>query len=161
MQDKALLYSETIARITALLAQETHVISAMATVVCELHHSFHYFHWTGFYLVDGPEILTVGPYQGGHGCLKIPFSKGVCGACARKGESQIVGDVDSIADHIACSPTTKSEIVVPVFSKQGRLVAVLDIDSDNPDAFDDTDRSFLESMCLDLKKFNWSLVSRN
>jgi GAF domain-containing protein len=90
-------------------------------------------------------VLKIGPYQGGHGCLTIPFSRGVCGACARAEASIIVPDVDAFPDHIACSSSTRSELVAPVFSR-GRLIGVLDLDSDYPDAFTETDRSAIESL---------------
>ena len=113
----------------------------MATVACELHHCDDRFDWTGFYRVVAPELMKIGPYQGGHGCLVIPFSRGVCGAAARSGEVQLVADVDAFPDHIACASSTRSELVIPVTDKEGALIAVLDIDSDQPDAFtqDDAD----------------------
>jgi L-methionine (R)-S-oxide reductase len=118
----------------------------MATVCCELHHAFEHFHWTGFYRHVGDELLVIGPYQGGHGCLRIPFSAGVCGAAARERRTQRVADVDAFPGHIACASTTRSEIVVPVLTPDGRVVAVLDVDSDLPDAFDATDQAALETL---------------
>lgn len=107
-------YARVRASIDALLEDETDWVSAMSTVVCELHHAFGYFHWTGFYRTIAPELLAVGPYQGGHGCLRIPFAKGVCGAAARTRETQLVPDVEAFPGHIACSSSTRSEIVVPL-----------------------------------------------
>ncbi|MBC8067906.1 MAG: GAF domain-containing protein [Deltaproteobacteria bacterium] len=138
------------AELTALLAGEDDWVSAMATVACELHHAFAYFHWTGFYRVIAPRLLAVGPYQGGHGCLRIPFERGVCGAAARTRETQLVPDVLAVADHIACSSSTRSELVVPVLASSGEVIAVLDIDSDVPAAFTDADRRALESLCAEL-----------
>ena len=115
----------------------------MATLACELHHSDDRFDWTGFYRVVAPELLKIGPYQGGHGCLTIPFSRGVCGATARTGEVQIVPDVEAFPGHIACSSSTRSEIVLPVFDDAKQLIAVLDIDSDRPDAFTSADAAGL------------------
>jgi GAF domain-containing protein len=89
--------------------------------------------------VTEPETLKIGPYQGGHGCLVIPFDKGVCGAAARMGDTQIVADVEAFPGHIACSSSTRSEIVLPVHDGAGRLIAVLDIDSDQPRAFTQED----------------------
>jgi len=129
----------------SLCEGEDDPISLMATVTCELHNHFDHFHWTGFYRVVGPELLKIGPYQGGHGCLVIPFARGVCGAAARTGETQLVADVDAFPGHIACASSTRSEVVVPVYSS-GRLIAVFDVDSDNPDAFDTDDRDALESI---------------
>jgi GAF domain-containing protein len=129
--------------ILALTEGETDGIALMATVVCELHHADDRFDWTGFYRVTGPEMLRIGPYQGGHGCLVIPFSRGVCGAAARTGEVQIVDDVDAFPGHIACASSTRSEIVLPVWNGAGDLIAVLDIDSDRPAAFDEADAAGL------------------
>lgn len=143
-------YEEVTSRISALLAGETDWIAAMATVACELHHSFPYFHWTGFYRAVSDDLLIIGPYQGGHGCLSISFDRGVCGAAARTRRTQLVPDVEAFPGHIACSSTTRSEIVVPVITPGGRLLAVLDVDSDDEAAFDETDQHFLESLCARL-----------
>lgn len=127
---------DSIARtIAALTEGETDEVALMATVVCELHHADDRFDWTGFYRVTGPELMKIGPYQGGHGCLVIPFGRGVCGAAARSGEVQLVDDVEAFSGHIACSSSTRSEIVLPVRDASGALLGVLDIDSDQPAAF--------------------------
>ncbi|MBL3562314.1 GAF domain-containing protein [Rhodovulum sulfidophilum] len=128
--------SQTLA---ALTEGETDPVATMATMACELHHADDRFDWTGFYRNVGAEMLKIGPYQGGHGCLTIPFSRGVCGAAARSGEVQIVEDVLAFPGHIACSSTTRSEIVLPVHDGTGALLGVLDIDSDRAAAFDATD----------------------
>jgi GAF domain-containing protein len=143
-------YREVRGRIDALLEGEIDWVSAMATVTCELHHAMPHFHWTGFYRVIAPGMLAVGPYQGGHGCLRISFDRGVCGAAARTGRTQLVPDVGAFPGHIACSSTTRSEIVVPVTAAGGEVVAVLDVDSDWPDAFGAADRGALEALCADL-----------
>ena len=132
-------YDDLAKTIGALTEGEDDVISLMATVACEVHHSDDRFDWTGFYRVTGPEILKIGPYQGGHGCLVIPFSRGVCGAAARTGEVQLVPDVDAFPGHIACASSTRSELVLPVYHGDGTLLGVFDIDSDQPDAFDQND----------------------
>lgn len=132
-------YDALAARIAALTEGERDEIALMATVVCEVHHADARFDWTGFYRVTEPELLKIGPYQGGHGCLVIPFSRGVCGAAARTGEVQLVPDVEAVADHIACSSSTRSELVLPVRNAAGGLIAVFDIDSDQPDAFREVD----------------------
>jgi GAF domain-containing protein len=119
----------------------------MATVACELHHAFDYFHWTGFYRAVSDRLLVVGPYQGGHGCLRIDFSRGVCGAAARRRTTQRVDDVEAFPGHIACSSTTRSEIVVPVISPHQRLLAVLDVDSDFAAAFGEVDGEELKALC--------------
>lgn len=121
--------------LAALTEGETDDVALMATMACELHHSDDRFDWTGFYRVVAPDLLKIGPYQGGHGCLAIPFSRGVCGACARSGEVQLVDDVNAFEGHIACASSTQSEIVLPVYNGAGALIAVLDIDSDQKAAF--------------------------
>jgi len=134
-------------RIEGLLEDEDDWVSAMATVACELHHGFDHFHWTGFYRTTAPEVLKIGPYQGGHGCLVIPFDQGICGAAARTGTTQDVPDVHARPEHIACSSSTNSEVVVPVKDSKGAVVAVLDVDSDTPAAFSSEDVAFLEEVC--------------
>lgn len=132
-------YEELGRVISALTENETDTVSLMATVACEVHHSDDRFDWTGFYRVVGPELLKIGPYQGGHGCLVIPFSRGVCGAAARTGDVQLVADVEAFPGHIACSSSTRSELVLPVRDSAGKLLGVFDIDSDQPDAFTQED----------------------
>lgn len=125
--------------IESLTENETDEVALMATLACEIHHSDDRFDWTGFYRVTEPGMLKIGPYQGGHGCLQIPFGKGVCGTCAETGEVQLVDDVEAFPGHIACAATTRSEIVLPVHGASGRLIGVLDIDSDQPAAFTEAD----------------------
>jgi L-methionine (R)-S-oxide reductase len=132
--------------IAALTEGEDDQVALMATVACELHHSDSRFDWTGFYRVVAPELLKIGPYQGGHGCLQIPFSRGVCGAAARSGEVQLVADVEAFPGHIACASSTRSELVLPVWNKAGEVIAVLDIDSDQPDAFTREDATQLTAI---------------
>lgn len=129
---------------------ETDVIALMATVACEVHHSDTRFDWTGFYRVTGPEMLKIGPYQGGHGCLHIPFSRGVCGAAARTGQLQLVPDVDAFPGHIACASSTRSELVLPVRNRAGQVIAVFDIDSDQPAAFTRDDADQLDRILGDI-----------
>ncbi|QDL92716.1 GAF domain-containing protein [Paroceanicella profunda] len=143
-------YAEVRARILSLTEGETDEVALMATVACELHHSFGHFDWTGFYRVTAPELLKIGPYQGGHGCLVIPFARGVCGAAARTGETQLVPDVDAFPGHIACASSTRSEIVVPVRRADGSLLGVLDVDSDTPAAFDAEDQRALEALMAEV-----------
>lgn len=137
-------------QLDALLEGEDDWVAAMATVACELHHAFAYFHWTGFYRAVDARTLVIGPYQGGHGCLRIDFARGVCGAAARTRVSQRVDDVSAFPGHIACAATTRSELVVPVLRPDGSLLAVLDVDSDLAAAFDDADQAGLEAICADL-----------
>ena len=132
--------------IAALTSGETDEVSLMATLACEIHNADDRFDWTGFYRVVAPELLKIGPYQGGHGCLVIPFSRGVCGAAARTGAVQMVPDVEAFPGHIACSSSTRSELVLPVRDGRGRIIAVFDIDSDRPDAFREEDAEALSGI---------------
>ncbi|MBO6940668.1 MAG: GAF domain-containing protein [Deltaproteobacteria bacterium] len=136
--------------IDGLLDGEDDWIAAMATVSCELHHGFESYDWTGFYRAVSSDLLVIGPYQGGHGCLRIPFDKGVCGAAARTRETQLVPDVHAFPGHIACSSSTLSEIVVPVLRPDGSVLAVFDVDSDRPAAFDEVDQEHLEALAKTL-----------
>ncbi|MEL7211015.1 MAG: GAF domain-containing protein [Pseudomonadota bacterium] len=129
--------------IAALTEGETDVIAKMATIACEVHHADGRFDWTGFYRMTEPNLLKIGPYQGDHGCLVIPFDKGVCGAAARTGQVQLVPDVDAFPGHIACASSTRSELVLPVFDGQGALLGVFDIDSNLPNAFTQEDADAL------------------
>lgn len=132
-------YAQLTQTLTALCHDETDTIALMATIACELHHAHPLSDWTGFYRVTGPDLLKIGPYQGGHGCLVIPFSRGVCGAAARTGQPQLVPDVDAFPGHIACASSTRSELVLPVWNGADKLLGVLDLDSNTPAAFTQTD----------------------
>ena len=121
MQADYTTLSKTIA---ALTEGEDDPVALMATVTCEVHHADDRFDWTGFYRVVAPDLLKIGPYQGGHGCLVIPFSRGVCGAAARTRQVQLVADVDAFPGHIACASSTRSELVLPVFDGQGQVIGV-------------------------------------
>jgi L-methionine (R)-S-oxide reductase len=118
-------------------------IALMATINSVLAHHFSHFFWTGFYRVCGTRLI-VGPYIGSVGCLQIEIGRGVCGTAAATGQTVIVSDVSQFPGHIACDPSSKSEIVVPVFGPDGALIAVLDVDSDQLEAFDEGDRAGLE-----------------
>jgi GAF domain-containing protein len=142
-------YEEVTAQVLAVTEGETNVTAKMATVSCLLAQAFpDRFFWTGFYVVDPlkADELVVGPYQGTMGCLRIPFGKGVCGTAAHTGETQVVEDVHALANHIACDSRSNSEIVVPVTDQHGKLIAVLDVDSEQFGAFDGTDRKYLEAL---------------
>ena len=136
-------YADLRQTVAALTEGEDDSVALMATVACEVHHSDDRFDWTGFYRVTDPELLRIGPYQGGHGCLRIPFSRGVCGAAARTGQVQLVPDVDAFPGHIACASSTRSELVLPVFNAQQEVIGVFDIDSNTPDAFTQEDAEAL------------------
>lgn len=146
-------YQSLALEIASVTAGETSVVARFATASCLLAGAFApRFFWTGFYMVDPlkPTELVVGPYQGTLGCLRIPFGRGVCGAVAASKESLIVPDVHAFEGHIACDSQTNSEIVIPVFDAAGTLVAVLDVDSTEPDAFDAEDQLGLETICANL-----------
>ena len=135
-------------RVLSLTEGEDDQVSLMATVVCEVHWADDRFDWTGFYRVVGQNLLKIGPYQGAHGCLTIPFSRGVCGAAARTGEIQLVSDVSDFSEHIACSASTQSELVVPVRDKNENLIAVFDIDSNVLNAFNIDDANQISSLLI-------------
>ena len=143
---KAELYAQAGEEIAAVLAGEPNLTARMATVAAMLAATFDHYFWTGFYVVDPerPRELVVGPYQGTLGCLRIAFGRGVCGAVAASGETQLVADVHAFPGHIACDSRSASEIVVPVFDAGGRLIAVFDVDSETPAAFDHQDQQGLE-----------------
>ena len=136
--------------IRALTHGETDTVALMATVACEIHHAHPLCDWTGFYRVVAPGLLKIGPYQGGHGCLVIPFSRGVCGAAARSGLVQNVPDVEAFADHIACSSSTRSELVLPFWNGAGTLLGVLDLDSNTPAAFTAEDEAFFTALLAEV-----------
>lgn len=143
MKDKETLYKELIPQAESLLEGETDEIACMANLAALLHRVFGFW-WTGFYRVVGNE-LVLGPFQGPVACIHIPYGRGVCGTAWKRNETVVVPDVEEFPGHIACSSESRSEIVVPVH-RQGQVVAVLDIDSKELAAFDDTDREFLETI---------------
>ena len=142
---KTVDYKELAQVCASLIEGETDQIALMATLACEVFHADDRFDWVGFYRVISPGLLKIGPYQGGHGCLVIPFERGVCGACAREEAAQLVPDVDAFPGHIACASSTRSELVLPVFDTNG-LIAVFDLDSDQPDAFTLEDQVQLQAI---------------
>ncbi len=149
MNDKSTAYAECHDAIVAVWRDEggetLDDIALMATINSVLSHRFPHFFWTGFYRVCG-DRLVVGPYIGTVGCLQIEFGRGVCGTSAARKETIIVPDVNQFPGHIACDPNSKSEIVVPVFDRDRNLIAVLDVDSDELDSFDEVDRAGLEKI---------------
>ena len=150
LPDKRSAYAATLDAIVAVWSDEggetLDEIALMATINSLLATSFPHFFWTGFYRVCG-DRLVIGPYIGTVGCLQIEFGRGVCGTAAAKRETVIVPDVTKFPGHIACDPNSRSEIVVPVFDRDRNLIAVLDVDSDRLDAFDEVDRQGLEKIC--------------
>jgi GAF domain-containing protein len=149
--EKDARYREVAAEIASVLEGERNLTARMATLASMLANSFDHYFWTGFYLVDPdkPDELVVGPYQGTLGCLRIAFGRGVCGTAAASRQTQIVPDVNAFPGHIACDSRSQSEVVVPVIGPSGDLIAVLDVDSDRPAAFDETDARWLETIVTD------------
>lgn len=137
-------YQTLLQQVIALAENESDTIALMANISSMIHHTFGFF-WTGFYRVSGDE-LVLGPFQGPLACTRIKFGRGVCGTSWKRAETVIVADVDKFPGHIACSSASRSEIVVPVF-EDSRVTAVLDIDSDKTDTFDETDKEWLEKIC--------------
>lgn len=146
------LYALAGLRIGGLVAGEPDRIARMAGMVAVLHGLMPHYDWTGFYRVSG-DSLVIGPYQGTPGCGRIGWGRGVCGTAWASGESQVVADVHEFPGHIACDARSASELVVPLRDAQGRVVAVLDVDSLVPGAFDAVDREALEGICA-----NWGEV---
>jgi L-methionine (R)-S-oxide reductase len=140
---KADAYAVIEGQLAAILEGMDDPIVAMATMACLIHHGFGHL-WTGFYRVVAPRLLRVGPYQGTLGCLEIAFDRGVCGTAASERRTVVVPDVEKFPGHIACDGRSRSEIVVPVIDRQGALIAVLDVDSDELATFDDEDARGLE-----------------
>ena len=132
-----LLYKQ----IESVTEEESDVIANMANIASMIHQTFGFW-WTGFYRVVAKELL-LGPFQGPLACSRIAYGKGVCGTAWKEQKSEVVPDVDKFPGHIACSSASKSEIVVPVFLN-GEVVAILDIDSEHYNTFDNTDKEWLE-----------------
>jgi GAF domain-containing protein len=121
-----------IEKIASICAGDDAAVTLMAVIATELYQSVDGFDWVGFCWVTMTGVLTLGPYQGGHGCLPVPFEKGVCGAMARYRQTQTVDDVKQFDGHIGCLVSTQSELVIPVFDRDDNLLAVREIDSDQP-----------------------------
>jgi len=143
--DRVARLREALPQIEAVVEDETDDVALQATLACLLWETLPQTNWCGFYRRVGDRMLAVGPYQGGMGCLRIPFERGVCGACARTGRTQLVPDVHAFPGHIACDEATRSELVIPVMSGE-RLVAVLDLDCPHPDGFSATEAQILEAL---------------
>ncbi len=142
---KAALYHDLAAALDALTADEPDAIANMANAAALIWQYLPDLNWAGFYRNVADE-LVLGPFQGKAACIRIPFGKGVCGTAAQSRTTQVVADVHAFPGHIACDSRSASEIVVPVFDAGGGLIAVLDVDSEQPAAFDGTDRLWLEKI---------------
>ena len=166
METKRETYEALMPQIEALVSGETDLIANMANVAAVLHEAFGFW-WTGFYRVTGEGLqvtgeglqvtgkglqeLVLGPFQGPMACTRIPYGKGVCGTAWQRGETVIVPDVHAFAGHIACSSESNSEIVVPIW-QDGKVIAVLDIDSKDYNTFDETDKIYLEQIVKIISK---------
>lgn len=153
-EDKLNKYEDLTAAVESVLENEREPILWMATLAC-LIKEFMKFFWVGFYRVDSDGDLLIGPYQGSLACLRIPAGKGACGLCASRGETLLIPDVAAFSDHISCDSRARSEIVIPVKDAEGRVRAVLDIDSAEIGAFDYDDRVRLESIVSMMRGIAW------
>lgn len=141
---KAEKYEALLPQIQGLLFGENNLVANLANISAALREGMGFF-WVGFYLIDSEKELVLGPFQGPVACTRIRKGKGVCGTSWEKEDVMIVPDVDQFPGHIACSSASKSEIVLPVFSKN-RIIGVLDVDSDVVNDFDETDKEWLEKI---------------
>ena len=144
-------YKLLVSQIASLIDGEKDAIAVMSNVAAAIHQTIGFW-WTGFYRVVDNE-LVLGPFQGPVACMHIPYGKGVCGTAWQRAETVVVPDVEQFPGHIACSSESKSEIVVPVFNSNGKVIAVLDIDSERLATFDDVDRQYLEDICKLMERF--------
>lgn len=135
--DRQTVYDALVPQIIALVEPESDLVANLANISAALKEAFGFF-WVGFYQVKEGQ-LVLGPFQGPIACTRIPFHKGVCGASYTRKETIIVPDVDAFPGHIACSSASKSEIVLPVFHRNGTVAMVLDVDSDLLNDFTETD----------------------
>jgi len=138
-------YATLKSNVNAVLGGTKDDVAAMATIAALVHHSLGFL-WTGFYRVVAPNLLQVGPYQGSLGCIDIEFGRGVCGTAALQGKTIIVEDVEKFPGHITCDARSRSEIVVPVMDRSGKLIAVLDVDAERAGEFSEIDRTGLEAI---------------
>jgi len=141
--DKSGQYQQLLSQIRSLISDEPNLTANLANIAAALRQTFHFW-WVGFYLTEGDE-LVLGPFQGPVACTRIAWGKGVCGTAALRAKSIIVEDVDQFPGHIACSAASRSEIVIPVI-KEGKVVMVLDVDSEQLAHFDSTDQQYLEQL---------------
>ena len=138
-------YQELVSGLRAIVEGERDMIAVMSNIAAEIHQTMKFW-WTGFYRVKDGELI-LGPFQGPIACMHIAYGRGVCGTAWKKEETIIVPDVEQFPGHIACSSQSRSEIVVPVFNKEKKVIAVLDIDSEYLSTFDETDQKYLEEVC--------------
>ena len=152
---KTAFYDSLLLQLQALIEGESDLTANLANTSALLNLALEDLNWVGFYLLKSPDELVLGPFQGKPACLRIPVGKGVCGTAVASGQTQRVADVHAFAGHIACDGASNSEIVLPIFA-QGRVVAVLDIDSPSLDRFDAEDQAGLERVATALEKLCWN-----
>lgn len=151
MSSKASRYQRIYDQLQDLLREPPNSLACMSTILAVLHHKMKDFFWTGFYLLDDGELI-VGPYQGALACIRLKKDTGVCWAGINRKETVVVPDVHQFPGHIACDSRSNSEIVVPLFNSDNRVVGVLDVDSTEFDTFDETDARELERI---VRLINW------
>jgi L-methionine (R)-S-oxide reductase len=139
-------YKSLLPQIKSLIEDEKSLVTNLAQICGALKFAMDDFWWVGFYFVEGSELILQ-PFQGPVACSRIKIPQGVCGACVERKETIIVADVDKFPGHIACSALSKSEIVIPIF-KHNKVLAVLDVDSDKYNTFDETDKRYLEELAV-------------
>ena len=152
---KTAFYDSLLLQLQALIEGESDLTANLANTSALLNLALEDLNWVGFYLLKSPDELVLGPFQGKPACLRIPVGKGVCGTAVASGQTQRVADVHAFAGHIACDGASNSEIVLPIFD-QGRVVAVLDIDSPSLARFDAEDQIGLERVATALEKLCWN-----
>lgn len=152
---KTAFYDSLLLQLQVLIEGESDLTANLANTSALLNLALEDLNWVGFYLLKSPNELVLGPFQGKPACLRIPVGKGVCGTAVASGQTQRVADVHAFAGHIACDGASNSEIVLPIFA-QGRVVAVLDIDSPSLDRFDAEDQAGLERVATALEKLCWN-----
>ena len=148
MNEKEEKYRLLLKQAQSLVADETNLIANLSNLTSLIHFTFNFW-WTGFYFVDGKQ-LVLGPFQGPLACTRIPYGKGVCGTAWAERKTIVVPDVEQFPGHIACSSESRSEIVVPIF-KDGEVWAELDIDSKELNTFDDIDKQWLERIVREVR----------
>jgi L-methionine (R)-S-oxide reductase len=142
--DRSVIYEEIAPQIAALVEGEPDLIANLANIAAGLKEALGFF-WVGFYLKKETE-LVLGPFQGPLACTRIKFDEGVCGHCYTTKKTVIVPDVEAFPGHIVCSSAVRSEIVLPVFNKDGEVAMVLDVDSDKLADFSDVDAEGLQQV---------------
>ncbi|MDE1181168.1 GAF domain-containing protein [Paraburkholderia sp.] len=156
---KSVQYEELLAQARSLITDEPDRIANAANFSSLIYHALSDLNWAGFYLFDGTE-LVVGPFQGKPACVRIPLGKGVCGTAAQTRQTQVVRDVHEFPGHIACDSASQSEIVVPLFAKDGSLIGVWDVDSPIVNRFDADDQKGMEALCALFVELAWPARGR-